>query len=93
MSRHAFLGTGQYSAKWLGEYDHQWDDFRRSIVATVEMNMFGFVMTGADLCGYDENANFDMELCENWIRASAMSPLMKMSVESGNEDDVNIIFF
>jgi alpha-glucosidase (family GH31 glycosyl hydrolase) len=42
MTRHAFLGSGQYSAKWLGEYDAQWDDFRRSIVATVEMNMFGF---------------------------------------------------
>ena len=42
MTRHAFLGSGQYSAKWLGEYDAQWDDFRRSIIATVEMNMFGF---------------------------------------------------
>ena len=42
MTRHAFLGSGQYSAKWLGEYDTQWDDFRRSIVATIEMNMFGF---------------------------------------------------
>ena len=44
MSRHAFLGTGQYSAKWIGEYDAQWDDFRRSIIATIEMNMFGFSM-------------------------------------------------
>jgi len=44
MSRHAFLGTGQYGTKWLGEFESQWDDLRRSIVATVEMNMFGFSM-------------------------------------------------
>ena len=44
MSRHAFLGTGQYGTKWLGEYESQWDDLRRSIVATVEMNIFGFSM-------------------------------------------------
>ena len=42
MSRHAFLGSGKHSAKWTGEYDAQWDDFRRSVIATVEMNMFGF---------------------------------------------------
>ncbi len=42
VARHSFIGTGQYSAKWLGEHDAQWDDFRRSIVASVEMSMFGF---------------------------------------------------
>ena len=42
MTRHAFIGSGQYSAKWLGEYDAQWDDFRRSLIASVEMPMFGF---------------------------------------------------
>ena len=44
MSRHAFIGSGQYGAKWLGEYNPEWDDFRRSMVATVEMSMFGFSM-------------------------------------------------
>ena len=46
MTRHAFLGSGQYVAKWLGDYDAKWDNFRRSIVATVEMGMFGFSMVG-----------------------------------------------
>ena len=44
MSRHAFIGSGQHSIKWLGEYSAQWDDFRKSIIATVEMSMFGFSM-------------------------------------------------
>lgn len=42
MSRHAFIGTGQYSIKWLGDYGTQWNDFRKSIISTVEMSMFGF---------------------------------------------------
>ena len=46
MSRHAFLGTGQYSAKWLGEHDFQYDDLRKSLIGTIEMSMFGFSMVG-----------------------------------------------
>ena len=44
MSRHAFIGSGQYGTKWLGEYKAEWDDFRRSVIGTVEMSMFGFAM-------------------------------------------------
>lgn len=44
MTRHAFLGTNRFVSKWLGEYDSQWDDFRASIIANLEMSMFGFSM-------------------------------------------------
>lgn len=86
MSRHGFLGTGQYAAKWLGEYDPRWEDFRRSIVNMVDMSMFGFQQAGSDMCGY--RGDFEIDLCENWIKASALSPFMKMIVETGANDDV-----
>jgi alpha-glucosidase (family GH31 glycosyl hydrolase) len=85
ISRHAFLGSGQYGAKWIGEFDPQWDDFRRSIISTVEMSMFGFSLAGGDVCG--SKGVFEYELCENWIKAAAMSPLMKLTVDDGDEDD------
>ncbi|CAF0863003.1 unnamed protein product [Brachionus calyciflorus] len=85
MSRHAFIGTGQHSIKWLGEFNSQWDDFRKSIISTVEMSMFGFSMAGADLCG--NHGEFDSDLCSEWIKASSMSPLMRISFESGLEED------
>jgi lysosomal alpha-glucosidase len=44
MSRHGFIGTGQYASKWLGEYKSDWNNFRRFIVANLEMSMFGFSM-------------------------------------------------
>jgi alpha-glucosidase (family GH31 glycosyl hydrolase) len=88
MSRHAFLGTGQYSIKWLGEYDAQWDDFGRSIIATIEMAMFGFSVAGADVCGFSGDLTGQMELCENWIKAAGMSPLMKLTIDEADEEDV-----
>lgn len=42
MTRHAFIGTNRFATKYLGEYDSQWDDLRASIIATMEMSMFGF---------------------------------------------------
>lgn len=44
MSRHAFLGTNQFSSKYTGDYDAEWEDFRKSIISTVEASMFGFSM-------------------------------------------------
>jgi alpha-glucosidase (family GH31 glycosyl hydrolase) len=42
MTRHAFIGTNRFVAKWTGEYDSQWDDFRASVISNLEMSMFGF---------------------------------------------------
>ena len=40
------------------------------------------------MCGY--HGEFDSDLCTQWIKASAMSPLMKVTFDSGLEDDVKI---
>lgn len=44
MSRHGFIGTGQFGSKWLGEYKADWNNMRRFIVSNLEMSMFGFSM-------------------------------------------------
>lgn len=88
MSRHAFLGTGQYAAKWLGEYASRWEDLRRSIINMIDLSMFGFQQAGSDMCGTG-GGELDMELCENWIKASGMSPFMKLLIEwEGMEGEV-----
>jgi alpha-glucosidase (family GH31 glycosyl hydrolase) len=86
MSRHAFIGTGKHSVKWLGEYGSRWEDFRKSIIATFDMTMFGFSMSGADVCGF--SGEIQMDVCENWIKAGGMSPMMKLIVDDGTIDDV-----
>lgn len=91
MARHGFLGTGQYAAKWLGEHGPRWEDFRRSIVNMVEMSMFGFQQAGSDMCGHNGANEMDYDLCENWIKASGMSPFMKLLIEQANEEVCQIL--
>ena len=44
MSRNAFIGSGKMSAKYLGEYKSDWNNFKRFVVSLIEMPMFGFNM-------------------------------------------------
>jgi alpha-glucosidase (family GH31 glycosyl hydrolase) len=44
MSRNVFIGSGEHSAKYLGEYKADWYSLKRSIVAMLDMAMFGFPM-------------------------------------------------
>ena len=86
MSRHAFLGTNQFSAKYTGDYDAEWEDFRKSVVSTIEASMFGFSMSGGDVCG--SNGIADSDLCENWVRAGAMSPMMRLIFDGPENENV-----
>ena len=45
------------------------------------------IQSGGDVCGYNEE-EFDSDLCENWIKAGSMLPLMKINFNSDSEDDV-----
>ena len=88
MSRHAFLGTNQFSGKYTGDYDAEWEDFRKSIISTVEASMFGFSMSGGDVCG--TNGIADSDLCENWVRAGAMSPMMRLIFDGPEKENVRV---
>jgi hypothetical protein len=44
MSRNSFIGSGKMSAKYLGEYKSDWNNFKRFVVSLIEMPMFGFNM-------------------------------------------------
>ena len=38
------------------------------------------------MCG--SNGQIEYDLCENWIKASSLSPMMKLIVDSGDDDDI-----
>jgi hypothetical protein len=42
------------------------------------------------VCGF--SGNFDSELCESWIKAAGMSPLMKLTVDTDSKDDVKLCY-
>ncbi len=61
---------------------------RKDIALLQHLYLFKLFKSGGDVCGFKEN-EFDSELCENWIKAGSMSPLMKLTVNSDSEDDVS----
>jgi hypothetical protein len=44
MSKNVFIGSGEHTAKYLGEYKADWYNLKRSIVAMLDMTLFGFPM-------------------------------------------------
>jgi alpha-glucosidase (family GH31 glycosyl hydrolase) len=47
----------------------------RSVTAVMMSNMFGFPLSGADICGY--NGNVTEELCTRWYALGAFYPLSR----------------
>lgn len=87
LTRNAFIGSGKYSAKYLGEYNSDWYNFKRFVIALIEMPMFGFNMVGGDVCGL--NGEYEYDLCSNWIKLGGLSPIMRLHFR--NFTDVMIL--
>ncbi|KAL7677104.1 hypothetical protein ACOME3_003351 [Neoechinorhynchus agilis] len=75
LTRSSFPGSGNYTAKWGGDNFATYDDLYYSITDILNFNIFGFSLTGDDLCGfiYDTTA----ELCTRWFELGAFNTFMR----------------
>ena len=64
LSRATVSGQNVYSSLWTGDVFSDWDSLRHSIFDLQSMNLFGFPMVGADICGHIGDTN--VELCARW---------------------------
>lgn len=69
ISRSTSPGQGHFSGQWSGDLLSTWDYLRWSIPALIEHSMYGFSMTGSDICGFTGNSN--PELCARWSTLGA----------------------
>lgn len=69
ISRSTRPGQGKFSGHWSGDLLASWDYLRWSIPALIEHSMYGFSMTGSDICGFVGNTN--PELCARWSTLGA----------------------
>ncbi|KAF6385497.1 sucrase-isomaltase [Rhinolophus ferrumequinum] len=72
ISRSTYPTGGQWGGHWLGDNYAQWDNLEKSIIGMMEFSLFGISYTGADICGFFNNSEY--QLCARWMQLGAFYP-------------------
>ena len=84
LSRSNSFGSGKYSFHWLGDNYSQNKYIEYSIAGIFNYNIFGIPFTGADICGFNDNANG--KLCARWYNVGAFYPFSRNHNSKNKED-------
>ncbi|XP_030741124.1 putative maltase-glucoamylase-like protein FLJ16351 [Echinops telfairi] len=72
LTRSTFPSSGHWGGHGLGENTAAWDQLKTSIVGMMEFSLFGIPYTGADICGFSGDAEYEM--CVRWMQLGAFYP-------------------
>ncbi|NWW52370.1 MGA protein, partial [Pedionomus torquatus] len=72
ITRSTFPTSGRWAGHWLGDNTAAWDQLTKSIIGMMEFSLFGISYTGADICGFFQDSEY--ELCARWMELGAFYP-------------------
>lgn len=76
MSRSTFAGAGKFaSARMYPDTYSDYESMSQSVTGVMMSNVFGFPISGADICGYFGDVT--EELCTRWYALGAFYPLSR----------------
>ena len=84
LSRSTTIGSGKHVFHWLGDNHSSESDIKESISGIFNFNIFGIPFTGADICGFINDANKD--LCLRWYGLGAFYPFMRNHNDKNYKD-------
>ncbi|NWI99491.1 MGA protein, partial [Crypturellus undulatus] len=81
ITRSTFPSSGHWAGHWLGDNKATWDQLTTSIIGMMEFSLFGFSYTGADICGFFYDAEYEM--CLRWMQLGAFYPYARNHNQKG----------
>ncbi|XP_051007616.1 maltase-glucoamylase [Acomys russatus] len=75
ITRSTFPSSGRWGGHWLGDNTAAWDQLGKSIIGMMEFSLFGISYTGADICGFFQDAEYEM--CVRWMQLGAFYPFSR----------------